>query len=180
MKSRIKKKLMVVPDRTEMEILLGDVRTLHIALLRINAQREAAVKAIDDRVAPELDKINLAIEEKVAQIQAWAEANPREFENKKSLELTHGTIGFRTGTPALKLISRAWNWDQALLAISEHLPNFIRSVPEIDKEALIAQRGDENIQWALPCCGLKVTQAESFFIDPKVEDVDITIKKEAA
>jgi phage host-nuclease inhibitor protein Gam len=80
-------------------------------------------------------------------------------------------IGFRTGTPKLALAKRGGNWNAALECVKAFLPAFIRNKPEIDKEALIAQRDDEPVKWALPQCGLKVTQGESFYIEPHLEQV---------
>ncbi|HEV2329214.1 MAG TPA: host-nuclease inhibitor Gam family protein [Verrucomicrobiae bacterium] len=181
MKSRITKPLVPTPTtRAEVEALVGDIRLLQIQRMSIQADREARVQALDDKFSRVLVPLDDQLEVKIAQVQAWAEANPVEFEKKKSIEFTHGTIGFRTGTPKLVLLSRAWNWKKALAAVQQFLPAFLRSVPEIDKESIIAQRDDETLKWALPRCGLKVDQGESFFVDPKIEDVNTTVKKEAA
>lgn len=179
MKTRLKKKIVTLPTRADVEILLADIRHLKIGLLKIKADREEAIKKIDDRCAGPLNDIQKMLDEKISEVQAWAEANPQEFENRKSLEFTHGTIGFRTGTPKLALLSRAWDWGKALAAVCHYLPNFIRSTPEIDKEAIIAQRDDQAIQLALPRCGLKVTQAESFYVEPNIEPVQIKHKEAA-
>ncbi len=81
-----------------------------------------------------------------------------------------GTLGFRTGTPALKLLSRAWNWQKVLEACQFILPAFIRNKPEIDKEQIIAQR--DELREFLPKVGLKVDQGESFFVEPKLTEVE--------
>jgi phage host-nuclease inhibitor protein Gam len=179
MPKRITRKITAVPTRDQMEVLVADIRHLKIGLLKLNAERESLIKQIDDRLGPKMSSLTELIEEKSAEIQLWAEANPRDFEKRKSLELTHGTIGFRTGTPKLALLSRAWNWAKALAEVQMRLPNFVRSSPEIDKEALIAQRHDQAIQITLPKCGLQVTQDEGFFIEPKIDEVELTQKQAA-
>jgi phage host-nuclease inhibitor protein Gam len=175
---KIKKAINPIPSRDEMETLVADIRHLQIGVLRLTADREAYIKAIDDRIGPKLADRQSLIDEKTVLVQSWAESNPDEFAKRKSIELTHGTIGFRTGTPKLVLLSRAWNWAKALVAVQKHLPNFIRSAPEIDKEAIIAQR-DELAEF-LPTCGVKVAQGETFFLEPKIDDITTAIKKEAA
>ena len=89
-------------------------------------------------------------------------------------------VGFRTGTPKLALLNRQWTWEKVLAAVRQLLPNFIRETPTVDKEALIAQRDDQNLQYALPLCGMKIVQDESFYVEPKIEEVETREKTEAA
>ncbi len=120
-----------------------------------------------------------ALQVKTEALRAWAEANPDQFaKGRKSIEFLSGTLGFRTGTPKLALVSRAWTWVKALAAVQLLLPSFIRSVPEIDKEAIIAQR--EELAEFLPKCGLKVAQDESFFVEPKLTEVETRQVSQAA
>jgi phage host-nuclease inhibitor protein Gam len=185
MKTRIKKPQGATLTRADVEVMMHELRTLAQAEQKILADKNAAIRQIDASCAPALASIVKQRKPLVAAIQQWAEAHPEEFAKRKSIEMTHGTVGFRTGTPKLALLNRKWNWQSALEAVMHLLPAFIRNSPEIDKEALIAQRADDAIAWALPRCGLKVTQDEGFFVDPKLEQVEtrktnVTPLKEAA
>lgn len=170
-KTRIKKP---VTDATtiDIELVIGQIAGLKNSERKLTAAMDQRIQAIRDDYADDLAHVadNLAV--LIARAQAWAEANPDKFAKRKSLELTHGTVGFRTGTPKLALLNKKWNWKTALNAVCNLLPNFIRQVPEIDKEALIAQRDEESIRYALPRCGLKVTQDESFFVEPNLTPLD--------
>lgn len=138
---------------------------------KLVAQRDAAVLKIQENSAPGITECEVFIDKATRELQAWAEANPDAFtKGRKSLDLAAGTLGFRTGTPKLALLSRAWNWKKVTDALMLHLPNFIRSVPEPDKESLLAQR--EELAPMFPLIGVKVEQGESFFIEPKLTDTD--------
>lgn len=169
MKTRISKSLtLVIRDRAEAETHVNTVAAL------VNERRATAAE-MDEKILNlkkeyELELANLNVQIKVGtdNLEAWALANPEEFGKAKSIEFLAGRIGFRTGTPKLTLLSRAWNWEKVTSAVEHLLPNFIRNKPEVDKEAIIAQR--EELAEFLPGVGLKVTQGESFFVEPKLTE----------
>lgn len=103
------------------------------------------------------------------------------FAKRKSLEMTHGVIGFRTGQPKCKT-ARGTTWADALELVKDRLPNYIRTKEEVDKDRLLADRNlpcrrdDEPEEAARPLlhemalCGILVVQEESFFVEPKREE----------
>jgi phage host-nuclease inhibitor protein Gam len=168
---RIKIQLPKLSTRTDAEIAMSDLAAAITAQRKVVAERDAAVLTINERCAEPLAQLDQQITALTENLAAWATAHPDEFpKGLKSLRLTAGTIGFRTGTPKLALISRAWNWEKVLAAVQRSLPNFIRSKPEVDKESIIAQR--DEIAFALPMCGLKVTQDETFFAEPALTPME--------
>lgn len=169
---RIKKTLLNLTTRAEVERIVGEIREQKIREQKILAAKNAAVSSIDERFAPELEAAQAEIDQRVTAVQAWAEAHPEEFAKRKSIEFTHGTVGFRIGTPKLALLSRAWTWEKCLLQVRTLLPAFIRDTPSIDKEAILAQRDEEIVQFAIRGCGLKVTQDEKFFVEPVLDEVE--------
>lgn len=179
-KNRIKTPAANTLTRADVIEEVSLIRTLKIAERKIKADRDAAVKEIDERCAPELEAIAADIENAVERCRAWAEVNPQEFEKRKSIECAHGIFGFRTGTPKLALLSRAWNWDKCLEKVRELLPAFIRDTPTIDKEALLAQRDEEIVQFAIKGCGMKVVQDESFYVEPIITEVETRETSEVA
>jgi phage host-nuclease inhibitor protein Gam len=104
-----------------------------------------------------------------ADIQAFCIDNKDEFEAKKSRELVHGVVAFRTAPPAVKLLNRKYNWKTALELLRKlRLAKYIRTTFEVDKEALLAANAAEEISdEKLAACGLKIDQGETFSIDIK-------------
>lgn len=168
-KSRIKIKLTTVTTREEAELAMNDLALAENNRRKKIAERDDLVLSVTEDFSVAIEKCEAVVKEKTEALRAWADANPELFPKKKSLELYAGTLGFRTGTPKLKLL-RGWNWQKVTDAVLVHLPNFIRNAPEVDKESLIAQR--EELAPAFPLCGIKVDQDESFYIEPKLTDTD--------
>lgn len=161
--------MLVVKSRTEVEELVGEIREAKIMEQRTLAAMNRDVQQAQARYAPALTGLASEIEAKVRTVQAWAESHPDEFAKRKSIEFTHGTVGFRTGTPKLALLNRKWNWEKVLEAVRVMLPQFVRTKLEVDKEALIAQR-DEVLAYPLADCGMKVVQEETFFLEANLEE----------
>jgi phage host-nuclease inhibitor protein Gam len=170
--NRIKHIAPVIKTRVEAEETLGEIRRLTIERNFLNADREAQIKAIDDRFAPELSELNQELESATEHLRIWSEANPSEYGKLKSLELPHGTMGWRTGTPSLKTLT-GWTWDRVLEKLKElkALAHYIRTKEEVDKQAIIGDR-DGIGQEMLRTIGVKVVQSESFFVEPKLDEVE--------
>jgi phage host-nuclease inhibitor protein Gam len=171
-KTRLKKPVApVLKTRDDAEQMMHTLAAAVNHQRALTAERDAQVLAITQRYAARLAELGATVERCTVFLGEWAEANPAEFPKaRKSIDMTAGTLGFRTGTPKLKLLSRAWNWDKVLAAVQATLPAFIRSKPEVDKEAILGQR--EELAEFLPLVGLKVDQDESFFIEPKLTEVE--------
>lgn len=171
MKNRIRIESPIIDTRAKAEALLGEVATLTIERNRQKNELDGILTTAREQFEGGIGAVQKQIDEKAALLEVWASSHPEEFpKDRKSLALLHGVIGFRTGTPKLGLITRKWTWETVLEAVGRILPNFVRNKPEVDREAIIAQR-DELAEF-LPMVGLKVTQAESFFIEPNLESVE--------
>ena len=104
-------------------------------------------------------------------LQAYASENKCDlFSKKKSLDMVHGTIGFRTGTPKLKTL-KGFTWASALTLVKEFMGEFIRTSEEIAKDKLLADREVEGMAEKMERCGIYVAQDETFFVEPKREEV---------
>jgi phage host-nuclease inhibitor protein Gam len=160
----------VIQTRAEMESLVREVAELTLTRNKQQTELDLAITCLRNGYDKIFGAIDEQLAEKTAAARAWADANPAEFKGLKSLELTHGTVGFRTGQPTLKTL-RGWTWKRVLevLLLLPKLPaEYIRRSPEVNKEAILADRKrltDEGLR----ALGLEVIQTESFFIDPKIE-----------
>lgn len=104
-------------------------------------------------------------------LQGYALENQEElFSKKKSVDMSHGVIGFRTGTPKLKTL-RGFTWASALQLVKEFLPGYVRQTEEIAKDKLLSDREAEDVGGKMSKCGIQVVQEETFYVEPKKEDV---------
>lgn len=94
------------------------------------------------------------------------------FTDKRSMDTLHGTVGFRKGTPKLKMLPK-WNWDKVLDKVKELLPEYVRKKEEVDKDALIDARKDEKVAPFMNQVGVYVVQDEIFFVQLKSEEVEV-------
>jgi phage host-nuclease inhibitor protein Gam len=179
MKPRIKVNLPLLQSRDEAEAALRDLALAVNKQRKLIADRDQQVLLLNKAFESPLAELDQKVATQTDALRAWAEANPDQFpKDRKSLQMSAGILGFRTGTPKLALLSRAWNWDKVLQAVQQWLPNFIRNKPEVDKEAILGQSDD--LAEFLPRVGLKVVQDESFFIEPNLTDLDSRQTSEAA
>ncbi len=155
----------------DVEALMAQVAAADAATRKITAQMDAEITRIRERYATALDAEKAAREAAEAQIASWAELHKADFGDRRSMTLTHGTLGWRLGNPAVRLRARV-KAEQALEQVRQRLPEFVRSVEELDKAALLAAYSGKAVTDAdLEACGLKVTQTERFYVEPKTEEV---------
>jgi phage host-nuclease inhibitor protein Gam len=170
---RIKIPLIQLTSREEAEAAMTSLSLAANNQRRDIAERDALILAINKRFEARLASHDLFIKEKSEALRAWAEANPDQFpRDRKSIQFVSGVLGFRTGTPKLALLSRAWTWKKVLAKVSTLLPGYVRKNPEVDKDAILASRHEAIMVSTLPTVGLKVVQDETFFIDPALADTD--------
>ena len=128
----------------------------------------AELTAVKEKYEPVIGKLQEERDQHFEMLQAYAEANPELFTDKKSMEFTHGTIGFRTGMPKLNT-RKGFKWPAVFELVKSSLKKYIRTKEEVDKEGLLADRvalGDK-----LKDVGLEVVQDETFFVAPNLEVV---------
>lgn len=152
---------------------------------RIQADMELQISRIREKYADKLQTLQQASDDAFDVLQTYATLHPELFAKKKSLDMAHGTIGFRTGTPKLKPL-KGFTWASIAQLAKKFLPaNYIRVTSELAKDKLLADRDLDSValsdsptgvlrevpmREALGACGIKVVQEESFFVEPKTEE----------
>lgn len=180
-RTRLKKTATAVPtprSKADMENLVSQIATLKRAELNLKQDMDLRIAAVKGEYEGSLADIEKELAALTTAAETWATGNPEAFGKNKSIKFLQGCVGFRTGTPKLEPLNKKWNWKLITAAVQELLPAFIRSKPELDKEALLAQRDEEIIGYALPRVGLKVTQDESFFVDVETTKTETREVKE--
>lgn len=167
--SRIKTKVSKL-TRQEIEAVVGKIAMMTI-------QRDQQMATMDEEIAnvrkqfeDSISGVSGQIDESFSLVREWAEAHPEEFKDRKSIDMVHGTIGFRTGMPSLKTL-RGITWEKVLLKINEMgLLPYIRTRYDVDKEKMLADRA-EAIGSLFGQIGVQVKQDESFYVEPKRETI---------
>ena len=153
---------------------------------KINAEIELQCAKIREKYADKLATLGAEKDKAFDVLQSFATENQAElFTKKKSLDMAHGTIGFRTGTPKLKTL-KGFTWASALQLAKKFLPmTYIRLTEDIAKDRLLSDRDLEEVAVydtptgdprmvkmpeAMAVCGIQVVQDETFYVEPKKED----------
>jgi phage host-nuclease inhibitor protein Gam len=181
---RIKITLPTISTRDEAEAVMNDLAMIATNERKLHAARDAKVLAINREFEVVLSQCATELQTKTEMLKNWAETNPDQFpKGRKSIEFLSGILGFRTGTLKLALVSRAWTWVKVLAKIKsvDRSSPFIRIKEEVDKETILAAHANHNIDDArLGQLGVCVTRDESFFIEPKLAEMDARQVSEAA
>ncbi len=178
---RIKLSGPVLKSRAEAEGLAREICERINEHRLLNASMDQEITAVRERYEQGIAAAAKAIDEKTTVLQAWADANPSEFAGRKSLEMTHAVIGYRTGQPQAKTMS-GWTWDRVLERIKSLPPfaGFLRQKEEVDKQGLIAAR-ESMLPEDYRTIGVRIVQDETFFVEPKLaEQIDRVVNDQAA
>jgi len=178
---RIKVLVPEVKTREEMERVLGEIakwknfETITTALMN---QRITEVRTeYEAQLADASDKLKAL----VTAAKQWADTNPGEFEKRKSVELVHGTVGYRTGMPKVEPKGKL-TWKivlERIKSLGKPMKDFIRTKEEVDKDLILANRA--NLFPAdLDNMGVEIVQDEVFYVDPKLTEVENRETAEAA
>ena len=169
-----KTKKKVLTNITEMQAnqALGDYARAFSAKRELEARITQMIADIRSDYSDTLADLDTDLAEADEVITAYAQANPKLFETKKSLELQHGTIGYRTNPPSV-VIKKGVKVETvvSLLRNSKLANEFVRekTTYSLDKETIINRRGEEKLMAKLSEYFITVEQTETFFIEPKVE-----------
>jgi phage host-nuclease inhibitor protein Gam len=156
----------VLKTREDLERCLGEYS-------RLTIERDALAAEMDERIR----QVRASYEERLSDLVAdtetefemaadWAARNPEAFGARKSLDLTHGTLGYRTGMPQLKT-RKGVTWSSVLMLLTTlRRTDWIRTKCEPDREKLLADRERLGPEW-LAEIGVEVRQDETFFVEPK-------------
>lgn len=171
MGKREKKPVMAVKTIEEAEVALAEYATADARLAKITATMDEQITAIRKKYADQIQDLTDTRDEKLDELHFFAESNAQLFDKKKSIIMSHGVIGFRTGTPKLKTLKK-FTWGSITELLKIHLPTYVRTVEEPAKDKLLADRVDENVSKLFPKVGIEVVQDETFYVDLKKETIE--------
>ncbi|MFN4248944.1 MAG: host-nuclease inhibitor Gam family protein [Flavipsychrobacter sp.] len=172
MTQRKSKQVKAPVTHAEYERALAEYASTTSSIAKINAAIEVRVNKIREEKQQELNMLVAQQNEAFDNVQRYVEENEESMfkDKKKSIETIFGVLGFRTGQPSLKTIAKGLTWEMVVENLkSMKLKNFIRTKEEVDKEGLLNARNDKKVADKFQQIGVKVVQAETFYIDLKEE-----------
>jgi phage host-nuclease inhibitor protein Gam len=168
--ARIKKTLeAALVTRADAEEALGRLAEKSYRRDMLTAELDLKLKQIREGYEEQIAALTAEIDQAFDALNIWADGHPNEFGTRKSLDMVHGTLGYRTGQPRLKLL-RGWTWERVAAAVQQVLPKYLRIRTEANREAILDDRDVLGAE-RLADVGVQVCQDESFFVTPKQEAV---------
>ena len=169
MSKRIKLTRPALRTRTEAEAAVREITERTILRNQLTLQMDAKITEIKEHYEARFAELDQELRERTDLVRSWAEDNQSEFAGLKSLAMTHGVVGWRTGQPTLKTLS-GWTWDRVLERLKTALmAGYVRKKEEVNKAELLADReilGQEGLR----LIGVRVAQEESFFVEPNLTE----------
>lgn len=148
---------MTVQDAEEQ---MGVYAKADAQIAKINAEMDRKFTEIRNKQAEELASLGETKEKAKEQLVLYCAQNKDKFQDKRSIEMAHGRMGFRNGTPALKNI-KGFTWAACLELAKEHAPQYVRTKEELAKDSLLVDRETEKGQAAMMAIKVQVVQEEA-------------------
>ena len=170
--ARVKTKVPDLIDKAEAELQLKTLSEAQSREKKHTAEMELEITAVREKYKHTLTSAKEEQQAAHALLERYAEHNYKKlFKKKKSIDMQHGSIGFRQGTP--KVVKRAGiTWTKMLEIFKNRALPYVRTKEEVDKEAILAVAKSAESMKKLNDVGISVVQDETFFCLPKDEETD--------
>lgn len=169
-KTRQKKVVLTDVNRVQAEDAFASYAAADARTQQLTAKMDVEITRIREKYQAELAELSNTKSETFAVMESFAMENRAElFTKKKSLEMAHGVLGFRTGNPQIKTI-KGFTLAAVTKMLTEFLPDYVRTKSEPDKDKLLAAREQPNVADKFEKCGIYVDKDETFYVEPKKEE----------
>lgn len=152
-----------VNTEQEMDALVREICLLTITHDEAAAAMDRELVAVRERHEARLAELRGQMDPLMDAAEDWALRNARLFATRKSIAMTHGTVGFRTGNWKLKP-TKGMTWERVLEQLRQFMPEYVRTTHAPDKEKIIRDR--EFIEGELPRVGIEPVREEVFYVEP--------------
>lgn len=168
--AREKKKVITNVSREAAEEAMAQFSDAAISLQHIEAKMNAQINAVRDKHQELITQLQEKKDDQVAVLEVFAAETCDTWGKRKSMELLHGVIGYRTGTPKIKF-DKGFNSKSVTAILEEKYPEYVRSVTEMNKEMLIQDRDADNFAEICKKAHVQVVQDETFYVESKSEEL---------
>jgi phage host-nuclease inhibitor protein Gam len=169
-KTRKKEVVVTGVTRDQMEEAFGAFALADAKCQGLTAKMDAEITKIREKYSAELTEQQKNREEAFGILRTFATENRADlFTAKKSMETTHGILGFRTGNPQIKQV-KGFTVAASVNLLREFAPEYIRTKEEAAKDKFIADRENEGMDELMTKVGLYIDQDETFYVEPKKEE----------
>lgn len=175
-------KVLTITSPEALDVAVAEVVRLKIKHTEATAAKDAEVAVIEKKHQEKLMALQEAIAELEQRVQEYCTAHrPALFADKKSRETPLAVFGFELTPHRVETANRKIKWKDvvARLARLGWGKAYVRKPePVPDKNALLADR-EKLTPEQCTAAGIQFAQDEQFFIRPKPETAEATVKEAA-
>ena len=171
----MKKHTTTLKTREDAEVLLGELHACAIQLGQRKLQMEEQIQRIRAGYEIELTACAEELARMEEDLESWARLHPEAFPaGKRSLDMVHGTLGFRETPPAMRLRKGVKEEHVIELLRTNGMSGYVRTVDEIDRSSLLADREAIGAE-KLAALGLRVAHDDRFYVELKNEEAPAAV-----
>ncbi|ASZ11077.1 host-nuclease inhibitor Gam family protein [Chitinophaga pendula] len=140
-------------------------------LEELEVKMNGKINKVKDDYAEAIIVLSEKCTDSAAVLEQYAKEQRASWGKRKSLEMLHTFLRFRTAPPSVGK-SKKFTWEAVveLLKKNNSLSQFLRTKEEVDKTAILATK-DAEILASLKECFITISSKEEFYIDIKKEEV---------
>jgi phage host-nuclease inhibitor protein Gam len=170
-KDRIKKKVIANVTLEQAQEASEQYTTKTTALSKLEAEMNAEINEVKSKYQDDITELMEALEDPTETLQVYATEQRANWGKKKSVQLLHTVIGFRSGNPKVDK-KKSFTWDAITILVKKCLPEFVRTKDELNKEAILALKPtDKKLEKLKDQCFISIGQDETFYVEAKKEEV---------
>lgn len=141
-----------------------------VELNRMEAEMNEQINRVKDRYKEPVTALQISAKDHKAILEVFATEQKGNWGKRKSFDLLHCVIGFRTNPPKVGK-SKKFTWDAVteLMKKNKVFGRFLRTTVEINKEAILAEENEAVLNMLKEDCFICIEQDERFDVDVKKE-----------
>jgi phage host-nuclease inhibitor protein Gam len=139
-------------------------------LSKLEAKMNDEINRVKSKYQDEITDLQESLKEPQEVLSVFATEQQDSWGKRKSYELLHCMVGFRTGTPKVTK-AKGFSWEAITELAVKLFPDLVRSKSELDKESIIALSKEDGFDQYRKGLFIDVVQEESFYVEAKKEEL---------
>jgi len=168
--TRIKKKVIANVTLEQAQEASQSFANTYTRLDKVQAKMNEEINKVKSKYQDEITELQDSIAEPQEVLEVYANEQKENWGKRKSFELLHTVIGYRTGMPKVTK-AKGFSWEAVTELASKHFPGLVRTKIELDKDSVIVLSKEDSFDEIKKTCFIDVVQEESFFVEAKKEEL---------
>lgn len=137
---------------------------------KVQAKMNEEINRVKSKYQDQITELQDSIAEPQEVLEVFAKEQQESWGKKKSFELLHTVIGYRTGMPKV-VKAKGFSWEAVTELAAKTFPHLVRTKTELDKDSVIVLSKEDGFDEIRKGCFIDVVQEESFYVEAKKEEL---------